>query len=259
MSNTTNIRAILIVSFLSLFLLSGCVVDKPMALLSIKYTTWDGNLANLVSNLTIDGPTGTAVLVKNNVTYTTILSKSDLSELNTLFTEANFSFDGYYGWKCGGGSKCMASSGRTLIAEFDQIGGKTISISGATGKIPAGKNSAALQKILDKLDAFIDRIQTNGTVWLTYSPIQCDGNPWEKWYAEGNIQFVKEPTEKQLVISYYSQVYSISINGYNQVQGDDGAVCMACSCPRGDTLWAFVSLSDADKMKQLGWKSLPIE
>jgi len=38
-----------------------------------------------------------------------------------------------------------------------------------------------------------------GKTEIFFEPIQCQQNPWEKWYAEGNINFFKAPTEKELL------------------------------------------------------------
>lgn len=35
--------------------------------------------------------------------------------------------------------------------------------------------------------------------------------PWEQWYEEGNIHFIKAPTESELITAYYGTVYGREI------------------------------------------------
>jgi putative hemolysin len=95
----------------------------------------------------------------------------------------------------------------------------------------------------------------NQQQWLSIKPIQCQENPWEKWYAEGNIQFLVEPTEKQLITAFYGQDYNIEILDYREVPAPPGSVsCEACTCQRGDTIFVLVKNENAPRMVQLGWR-----
>jgi len=94
---------------------------------------------------------------------------------------------------------------------------------------------------------------SGSTKILYYSPIQCGGNPWEIWYTNGGIFFIKAPTEQELVHAYYSNVYNVQILSFETKKVSD-IVCLACSCPRGDIIIVSTSSSDAQKMLSLGWK-----
>ena len=89
---------------------------------------------------------------------------------------------------------------------------------------------------------------------VTYQPMQCQQTPWQKWYADGNIQFVKEPTDEGLLIAYYSQTQNITVSGYSKLQNHGIVSCSACDvCSTDYYIQASVSPSDAAKMENLGW------
>jgi hypothetical protein len=68
---------------------------------------------------------------------------------------------------------------------------------------------------------------------LTFQPMQCVETPWEEWYSDEGAQFVAEPTDEELIISYYSTTHDSEIIGIDTVF-PDVAVCTACEvCPRG--------------------------
>ncbi|MBS3068978.1 hypothetical protein J4441_01285 [Candidatus Micrarchaeota archaeon] len=92
----------------------------------------------------------------------------------------------------------------------------------------------------------------NATVWLSYEPIQCGGNPWQIWEAESGRQYIRAPTEEEILTAYYLQVYGVEILQY-QSRYTHGIVCLACSCPRGDTISIEVYEKSKAKMLSLGW------
>ncbi|MFH1256653.1 MAG: hypothetical protein V1494_05165 [Candidatus Diapherotrites archaeon] len=93
---------------------------------------------------------------------------------------------------------------------------------------------------------------TTATVY--YSPIQCRGNPWEQWYDSGAVNYLKAPTEEELVKDYYSLVEKIEIIKVEVIPAPPGTtVCMACSCSNGDTIKATVEAKNREKMLSLGW------
>ena len=90
---------------------------------------------------------------------------------------------------------------------------------------------------------------------LSYAPIQCQGNPWEIWHNSLGRTYIRAPTEEEILKEYYSTVHGIPVVSYKNSPAPPGTiVCMACQCPRGDTIKVSVSAEDAKKMAALGWK-----
>lgn len=75
--------------------------------------------------------------------------------------------------------------------------------------------------------------------------------PWNKWYEEGNIQFIKAPTQSELIIAYYGTVYNIELNEVNSIE--DGNLSNPL---KGFYYVAKVKANESDKMKTLGWTDL---
>ncbi len=68
---------------------------------------------------------------------------------------------------------------------------------------------------------------------LKFQPMQCVETSWEEWYSEAGAEFVADPTDEELIISYYSAEHDAEIIGIETVY-PDVAVCTACEvCPRG--------------------------
>ena len=94
---------------------------------------------------------------------------------------------------------------------------------------------------------------SNAPITMKFQPMQCEETPWEKWYAEGNIQFIKEPTDSELIIAYYSNVYKIELSEVKKVESGN-AVCEAWNiCPTSYYFSAKVKNSDSSKMSELKW------
>ncbi len=93
---------------------------------------------------------------------------------------------------------------------------------------------------------------TAQTVTLTYQPKQCDQTPWQAWYGNGSIQFVKAPTDAELIIAYYGSK-NITVDDVKRV--DSGKLaCQACHVC--DTTYSFtvhVSPTDAARLEALNW------
>ena len=93
-------------------------------------------------------------------------------------------------------------------------------------------------------------------IQLKFQPMQCEQTPWEKWYAEGNIQYFIEPTEKQLVTDYYEFKYNIAIMDFEKIE-PGLAVCQACSvCPQDYFFNVKVKNVDADTLIAEGWAEI---
>lgn len=92
------------------------------------------------------------------------------------------------------------------------------------------------------------------TEWLSYSPIQCGNNPWEKWREDQGRPYPIEWTEKEKIQEYFQTVYNIEVLDYKSIPPKPGEVfCTACNCPRGDTIQVLVKQKDVAKMLELGW------
>lgn len=95
---------------------------------------------------------------------------------------------------------------------------------------------------------------TEGTVPVSFAPMQCEETPWDAWYKTGAVQFFKAPTEVELITTYYAMEYSIELQKVMRIQSDM-MVCQACGvCPTGYTFTATVRASDASRLKDLGWR-----
>ena len=96
-------------------------------------------------------------------------------------------------------------------------------------------------------------------LWFSFQPMQCEKTPWEEWYSEGHVQFVKAPTEEQLITTYFSNASSIEVIGFRRITVPEGtAVCDACNtCPQGYHIEVLVKGSLSKNMKSLGWTMIP--
>ncbi|MGB9929192.1 MAG: hypothetical protein ACPK85_12450 [Methanosarcina sp.] len=75
--------------------------------------------------------------------------------------------------------------------------------------------------------------------------------PWDKWYEEGNIKFIKAPTPSELIIAYYGTMHNIELYEVNEIGDCD------LSYPCNESYYvAKVKAPDFEKMKTLGWTDL---
>jgi len=96
---------------------------------------------------------------------------------------------------------------------------------------------------------------TSGKVTMKLQQMQCDEMPWQAWYREGGANFIKEPTESELVIAYLGD-HVIDASDFNVIESGR-MVCQACSvCPTSYYYTIKVSGEDADRMSVLGWERL---
>lgn len=92
------------------------------------------------------------------------------------------------------------------------------------------------------------------SVWLSIQPIQCQENAWEKWHASLNRQYIRQPTEKEIVSEWLEVVHGIKWLSFEAVAADPGTTtCSACDCPRGDTIKIKVAASNAVTLEKLGF------
>ena len=106
----------------------------------------------------------------------------------------------------------------------------------------------------DGTDITGNAMETSGaegnTVEMKYRTSE-EKTPWDQWYEEGNIQFIKAPTQPELITAYYGTVYSIEISDIQRVDSCDlGYLC-------GEEFYVGkVKESDSSKMKELGWTDI---
>ncbi|GMQ82581.1 MAG: hypothetical protein BMS9Abin05_2035 [Rhodothermia bacterium] len=108
----------------------------------------------------------------------------------------------------------------------------------------------------------ISDVDETTETWMSIAPIQCLGNPWElDWLASHDNDYESYPAdpstpelefgEKAIILDYYAR-QGVRIKELKSKQWD-GAVCLACSCPAGYTLFALVDDVDLDRMCELGF------
>jgi hypothetical protein len=98
--------------------------------------------------------------------------------------------------------------------------------------------------------------------WVAIEPIQCLGNPWEQdWLDNGGDyqDYPKDPTtpaleqaELEIIKDYYQRQGVEVSDGLNEPKYDN--VCLACSCPEGQTLYLQVREEDIPTMLSLGYR-----
>lgn len=94
---------------------------------------------------------------------------------------------------------------------------------------------------------------TNTEQIITYAQNQCEQEPWNQWYQEGNIQFIKEPSQEELIETYYGQEYDIQITNIKRVTKNE-TVCQACNiCPKSYYFVVDVSTDNLEEIQTLGW------
>ncbi len=75
------------------------------------------------------------------------------------------------------------------------------------------------------IDGVWDEINQNmqeKLVEMESEQMYCNQSPWQLWYAEGNINFLIEPTEEELAIAYFGTVHEIAISDFNSLNLKDG-------------------------------------
>lgn len=94
------------------------------------------------------------------------------------------------------------------------------------------------------------------SVSLVMQPKQCTTEPWQTWYKEGNIKYIKAPTDEQLIRSYYEQKYGITILSAQRTE-TNGVNCQACNvCAKSYLFTLEVSGKDVAKLVSLGWENV---
>ena len=87
------------------------------------------------------------------------------------------------------------------------------------------------------------------------SPIQCGGNPWEIWWRD--TRGGEEADEATILAAYLATELGVEVV-FSWSRLVARAVCMACSCPRGDRLTVVVKGDDdaAAKLATVGFEPM---
>ena len=92
-----------------------------------------------------------------------------------------------------------------------------------------------------------------GVELLSFQPMQCVEYAWDDWYAQGQTQYLTEPTTEELVQDYYAQEHEVEI-GVALVESGM-ASCRACEiCATSYYLQATVDEAQADVLRRDGWE-----
>jgi len=100
-------------------------------------------------------------------------------------------------------------------------------------------------------------------LWVAMEPIQCLGNPWERdWLESHNWDYSGypkdpttpglEPEEFAIIQDFYDRLGVTVFEAETAPKNE--AVCLACSCPEGHTLYLFVAAEDVQKMMEFGYR-----
>lgn len=104
-----------------------------------------------------------------------------------------------------------------------------------------------LEKNLDNADSNAGVSGTAGNPVEMKYPVSEEETPWDQWYGEGKIQFIKAPTQAELIVAYYGTVYGIDILDTQTVEDCDAGY------PCSEYYIVKVKESDFSRMKNLGW------
>ena len=99
--------------------------------------------------------------------------------------------------------------------------------------------------------------------WVAIEPTQCLTNTWEQdWLERNNRDYSSypkdpvrpglEPEEFEVVQDYYSRQKVVVFDSATAAKFD--AVCLACSCPEGHTMYLLVSGEDVESMIGFGYR-----
>jgi len=99
--------------------------------------------------------------------------------------------------------------------------------------------------------------------WVATTPIQCLRNDWEKdWLSHPGHEYGDYPRDfsRQLeIIRDYYDAQGVDVRD-GTIEDWNTAVCAACTCAAGYTLYLLVPDDDVDKMLALGYRrEAPVE
>lgn len=98
------------------------------------------------------------------------------------------------------------------------------------------------------------KVGENSQIQFSYQPKQCQEAPWDAWYASGAIQFIKAPTDADLIVAYYGDK-GISVSDVQRIESDR-VVCQACDiCPTTHSFTLKARAGDKLVLSEDGWTS----
>ncbi|WP_292471391.1 hypothetical protein [Methanolobus sp.] len=106
------------------------------------------------------------------------------------------------------------------------------------------ENGEVISAAIDGTWDEINQIMLDTVVEMQSEQMNCNEAPWQLWYTEGDINFLKEPTEEELVITYFSTVYEIEVSDFTSVSLNDGMCQYNLK----------VKYSDVDTLSEMGWQ-----
>jgi outer membrane lipoprotein-sorting protein len=106
------------------------------------------------------------------------------------------------------------------------------------------------QQLLEKEpDADGNSTGVGGNLVEMKYPVSEEKTPWDQWYGEGNIQFIKAPTQAELINAYYGNVYGIEIFDTQTVEDCDPGY------PCSEYYIVKIKESDSAQLRDLGWEA----
>lgn len=97
----------------------------------------------------------------------------------------------------------------------------------------------------------------NDRVWVAIEPIQCLGNSWERDWLERNdgdyAGYPQDLASQFRIIKAYFEEQGVSVHAMTS-RTKYKRVCLACFCPRGDTLYIQVDAGDVEAMEREGFR-----
>lgn len=113
-------------------------------------------------------------------------------------------------------------------------------------------NPQNIQNIMETLQnvTMLAKDPISHTTLLQYQGKQCEDEPWQTWYANGNINFIKAPTDIELITAYYSSKDIELLN----ISKEETTTCEACNiCLSSTTYTTEVYNYALDEMLNGGW------
>lgn len=92
----------------------------------------------------------------------------------------------------------------------------------------------------------MEQVMQDEIVEMQSQEMVCDQSPWQLWYTQGDINFIKEPTEKELAVAYFSTIYEIDISDFSSESLEDGMCRYTVK----------VKHSDMKILSEMGWQQV---
>ena len=234
-------------------LLAACAPQETT--MTITKTTYGGfvNPAYSVRELTINDTTMTLRVLSTNGTQqserTLEISERNSSDVKRLIKAADFaSLNTTYT------SDPSVTDVGAVNFTLDEGGKRTTITVKPYHEDAMPPALAALDRYLNDLSKRFQEQQTQ-TVTLNYQPKQCQSTPWQEWYENGSIQFVKEPTQAELATAYYAEEYGVQLENFTR-QESGMMACEACDvCDTSYYYQARAPMTDAQTLEGLGWNT----